>query len=230
MGSLICGLLLVIAISCTCKLIALRQVETQQQLNDTVETHRVGGPSSYPRSFPFACNDTDTPLFRLEHEFFYREPPPSYAAAVGGQSDTPYDRQNRRQQRRLRRHRRRPPSPPPVPEEDIATRSAGAHLGLAHVQANQLPPSSAHHTIVDSRRHSCGEGSPSDKTLDSAKGSPSSSDEVPTEVSSCPESNTTPATTTTTTTSTGNDVSIELDSISIPSPSQIDCDEQPLLS
>lgn len=59
MGSLICALLLVIAISCTCRLHALRMLE-----------HRL--------------TSRETPLSRLSREFFFREPPPSYAVAVQG--------------------------------------------------------------------------------------------------------------------------------------------------
>lgn len=59
MGSLICALLLVIAISCTCRLHSLRMLE-----------HRL--------------SSRETPLSRLSQEFFFREPPPSYAVAVQG--------------------------------------------------------------------------------------------------------------------------------------------------
>ncbi|KAG1659678.1 Low-density lipoprotein receptor-related protein 12 [Nymphon striatum] len=103
MGALICGLLLVIAIGCTCKLYTLRIVE-QRDL-----TH-------------------ETPMSQIEREFMQREPPPPYAVAVG----MPYYNQNQysdhyrislpirpgraRSSRRVRRHhsrRRRAPSPPP---------------------------------------------------------------------------------------------------------------------
>lgn len=60
MGSLICALLLVIAISCTCRLHALRMLETR------------------------LATTRETPLSRLSREFFFREPPPSYAVAVQG--------------------------------------------------------------------------------------------------------------------------------------------------
>ncbi|XP_035207653.1 low-density lipoprotein receptor-related protein 12-like [Stegodyphus dumicola] len=59
MGSLICALLLVIAISCTCRLHALR-----------MENRMLA---------------RETPLSRLSREFFFREPPPSYAVAVENQ-------------------------------------------------------------------------------------------------------------------------------------------------
>ncbi|GFR01309.1 low-density lipoprotein receptor-related protein 3 [Trichonephila clavata] len=60
MGSLVCALLLVIAISCICRLHALRMLENR--LSATRET----------------------PLSRMSREFFFREPPPSYAVAVQG--------------------------------------------------------------------------------------------------------------------------------------------------
>lgn len=122
MGSLVCGLLLVIAISCTCKLIALRSAEST--FNSSGGHGYEGGQrsGSCTRSNTRSTGssfDSDQPLFRIEpSDYLYREPPPSYAAAVGAVSMgtvDPYDQRSiRRQQRRLRRHhRRRPPSPPP---------------------------------------------------------------------------------------------------------------------
>lgn len=106
MGALICGLLLVIAVGCTCKLYTLRIVE-QHDLN------------------------YETPMSRIEREFLQREPPPPYSIAVGGM---PFYNQDQftdhyrlsfavrpsrsRSNRRARRHhsrRRRAPSPPPLP-------------------------------------------------------------------------------------------------------------------
>lgn len=111
MGSLVCGLLLVIAISCTCKLIALRQMEMAARGDYGVEhrssrTHRRSHHFSSSQSNTQAVNDPSTahlvnassqyndqvsssdqhPLFRLEPSdaaYFYREPPPSYSAAMG---------------------------------------------------------------------------------------------------------------------------------------------------
>jgi hypothetical protein len=100
MGSLICGLLLIIAVSCTCKLIALRHAE------DSAALSRSNGP--IPTSDPH--------LMHLEPDgfFCYREPPPSYAAAVGDAPAVTFDSGDRRRMRRMRRHRRRPLSPPPI--------------------------------------------------------------------------------------------------------------------
>ncbi|XP_054711541.1 low-density lipoprotein receptor-related protein 6-like [Uloborus diversus] len=100
MGSLICALLLVIAISCTCRLHALRILESRLM-------------------------SRETPLSRLTREFYFREPPPSYAVAVAGQQrrnlcvenvhyGTPV-RPNRRRSRRSRSSRSPAPPPPPPP-------------------------------------------------------------------------------------------------------------------
>ncbi|XP_035679142.1 low-density lipoprotein receptor-related protein 3-like [Branchiostoma floridae] len=59
-GSIVCGLLLVIALGCTCKLYALR-------LQDD------------PR---YQSTRFDTPMMRLQHELNRREAPPSYHVAV----------------------------------------------------------------------------------------------------------------------------------------------------
>uniref|UniRef100_T1KIA9 Uncharacterized protein n=1 Tax=Tetranychus urticae TaxID=32264 RepID=T1KIA9_TETUR len=91
MGSLICGLLLVIAISCTCKLIALRQIEQQRQAQDdsycgSATNNLYSSSHIYQRYFPFARSNSHStwPLFSPDSEYFYREPPPSYASAVSG--------------------------------------------------------------------------------------------------------------------------------------------------
>lgn len=268
MGSLICGLLLVIAISCTCKLIALRNVEQQQLSESQIEGRGGSSHSSYSRSFPFAFGESDTPLFRLEQEFFYREPPPSYAAAMGGSAgssgvETPYerDRQSRRQ-RRVRRHRRRPPSPPPLPEDEasdlnLASQSIavtmGSHSVSSHANANHHHQHNHHpsstHRIVDSSNPDTDSLVALDKvlTFESPKGtSPSSASEnlhhhhhhhQSPQDGTCPANSSCTTNTTSTscssstadtTNNSSSGVSIELDSI--PSPSQIDCDEEPLLS
>ncbi|RWS28468.1 low-density lipoprotein receptor-like protein 8, partial [Leptotrombidium deliense] len=74
MGSLICGLLLVIAISCTCKLISLRQAEQRQEFTETQSqnSNNIYVSHQYPRLYPFH----ETQLFRVEHDMFFREPPP----------------------------------------------------------------------------------------------------------------------------------------------------------
>lgn len=113
MGSLICGLLLVIAISCTCKLLALKQTERHHISSQSSPLHFSDTENSI-----LGYNDSPTHVCRVGHGFCFREPPPSYSAAVGNTSDresTYFDqiRQIRRQ-RRLRRNRRRPPTPPPA--------------------------------------------------------------------------------------------------------------------
>ncbi|XP_071038944.1 low-density lipoprotein receptor-related protein 3 isoform X2 [Parasteatoda tepidariorum] len=101
MGSLICALLLVIAISCTCRLHALRMLDSR-------------------------ILSRETPFSRLSREFIFREPPPSYAVAV--QNDPRRNLcvenlqsgvqiyHNRRRSRRHRHSRssRRPQVPPNV--------------------------------------------------------------------------------------------------------------------
>lgn len=87
-GSLICALLLVIAISCMCRLHALRSLE-----------HRLAA--------------RETPLSRMSREFFFREPPPSYAVAVGPNCVENSHYAPRRPRRSHRRHHRNalPPQP-----------------------------------------------------------------------------------------------------------------------
>lgn len=114
-GSLFCGLLVVVAVSCSCRLYALRLA--QQQAAAAAE-----GPVDSPPLFA----DSAPP------DFWFREPPPPYAVAVGdhryhvpadgvivyGPGGTQNDlgtlcvRGTQRRTRRLRRHRHHPPSPP----------------------------------------------------------------------------------------------------------------------
>lgn len=111
-GSLFCGLLVVVAVSCSCRLYALRLAQQQAAAAE--------GPMDSPSLFA----DSAPP------DFWFREPPPPYAVAVGdqryhvppdsvivyGPGGTPSDLGalcGRGTQRRTRRrHRRRPPSPP----------------------------------------------------------------------------------------------------------------------
>lgn len=111
-GSLFCGLLVVVAVSCSCRLYALRLAQQQAAAAE--------GPMDSPPLFA----DSAPP------DFWFREPPPPYAVAVGdhryhvppdsvivyGPAGTPSDLGalcGRGTQRRTRRrHRRRPPSPP----------------------------------------------------------------------------------------------------------------------
>lgn len=225
MGSLICGLLLVIAISCTCKLIALRQVERHHSSSHTSPSHL---SHSYDRSLSINgfTGDSDTPLFRLEHGFFFREPPPSYATAVGGyhsDRNNSYIEQIRqiRRQRRLRRSRRRPPTPPPLEfasgetEQNSSTSSTTAVIiGHSGVSTPTSAPNSTetqntannHKTndqIKEEAVRPVGGGGQSQTSGDSSSGQP-----LNPMLSS-------------------NSVNIELESI--PSLSQSDCDSQPLI-
>ncbi|CAL4120395.1 unnamed protein product, partial [Meganyctiphanes norvegica] len=70
MGGLVCSLLLVIAVGCTCRLYALRL-----GLNNRIQTQR-----GIRRSTQLA------PLTRLEQHLLQREPPPSYSVAVNDPS------------------------------------------------------------------------------------------------------------------------------------------------
>ncbi|XP_069177941.1 uncharacterized protein [Procambarus clarkii] len=111
MGGLVCSLLLVIAIGCTCRLYALRVGMGRAQHNG----HRVGR-----RSTPLA------PLSRLEQHLLQREPPPSYSVAVNDPSALLFGGSL---SRHWRRQRRRPPVPPEgmLPHLPAPLRGQGAH-------------------------------------------------------------------------------------------------------
>lgn len=112
-GSLICGLLIVIAIGCACKLVALRHMEHYRStLNNSLYPPSPFQNSDFP--FPVTTGDLDASLFRLDNAVFLREPPPSYASTMGGYVDvngtnSSYMEQYRRyrRQRRCRRILRR---------------------------------------------------------------------------------------------------------------------------
>jgi len=128
MGSLICGLLLVIAVGCTCKLYALRFGDSSGSSRSTLA------------------------LSPLEREMLRREPPPPYSIAVS-QAPANFFQQvaapphlldpfhftrlcrgsHHRRGRRIRRQRRRPPTPPPscllVMPLDVAN-SVGGETGV----------------------------------------------------------------------------------------------------
>ncbi|UXI19339.1 N-alpha-acetyltransferase 15 [Sarcoptes scabiei] len=100
-GSLICGLLVVIAISCGCKLIGLRHLERYRNTVSNVSHSR----NSRSFDFPFPTSgDLDASLFRLEHSVLFREPPPSYASTMGGYQDV--NGQNNSYMDQYRRYRR----------------------------------------------------------------------------------------------------------------------------
>lgn len=158
MGSLVCGLLLVIAISCTCKLIALRQAEAAREHEQSASGHRNGfssyhrsdATSSCPRSLA-SLFDSDQPFFRIEPDpYFYREPPPSYAASVctangltsinsagslllsgngtGASLSCDSYDRNSRRTRRIRRHQRRRPPSPPNARTTPSDATVAANL------------------------------------------------------------------------------------------------------
>ncbi|XP_064466492.1 low-density lipoprotein receptor-related protein 12-like isoform X2 [Ornithodoros turicata] len=106
MGSLICGLLVVVAVSCSCRLYALRLAVRRQEAAAAAAEARLDIP---PR---FVDDGGD---------FWFREPPPPYAVAVGEPRYRTYPESVMysgttsnipRRSRRIRRHRRRPLSPP----------------------------------------------------------------------------------------------------------------------
>ncbi|XP_042223956.1 uncharacterized protein LOC121867897 isoform X2 [Homarus americanus] len=112
MGGLVCSLLLVIAVGCTCRLYALRMGIGRAQHHG----QRVGR-----RSTPLA------PLSRLEQHLLQREPPPSYSVAVNDPSALLFGGSL---SRHWRRQRRRPPAPPEgmLPPLPAPLRTQGAPL------------------------------------------------------------------------------------------------------
>ncbi|CAG2107079.1 unnamed protein product [Medioppia subpectinata] len=228
MGSLICGLLLVIAISCTCKLIALRQVERHHSSTHTSPSHI---SHNYDRSYSINgfTGDSDTPLFRLEHGFFFREPPPSYATAVGGY---PTDRNNSyieqirqiRRQRRLRRNRRRPPTPPPLEFVDRdndpnSSSNSSTTAVIIPLSGDSTPASSP--TNINETQNQNNNNIKSDEQKEETEvgvGVGQSQTTSSNNSSNCSPLNGMLS---------SNSVNIELESI--PSLSQSDCDSQPLI-
>lgn len=151
-GSLFCGLLVVVAVSCSCRLYALRLAQQQAAAAE--------GPMDSPPLFA----DSAPP------DFWFREPPPPYAVAVGdhryhvppdgvivyGPGSTQNDlgnlctRGTQRRTRRLRRHRRRPPSPPTPSVTSHETGSSEEVLATAVHGDNSLVLGV--HTAATSRR------------------------------------------------------------------------------
>lgn len=129
MGSLICGLLLVIAVGCTCRLYALR-----------IQDRRTS-----------RCIST---LSRIEREMMQREPPPPYTMAindpvghcfqqthVGLVESQCYSSRRRmsRRIRRLRRHRRCSLPPPPPPLQSLAPlHEPNINTSSSHVLTDSL--------------------------------------------------------------------------------------------
>jgi len=229
MGSLICGLLLVIAISCTCKLIALRQVERHHSSSHTSPSHI---SHNYDRSYSINgfTGDSDTPLFRLEHGFFFREPPPSYATAVGGY---PSDRNNSyieqirqiRRQRRLRRNRRRPPTPPPLEfvdrDDDISNNSSTTAVIIPHTGVST--PTSSPTNISETQTQNNNKSNEQKEETGVGVGVRVASEQSQSQTTS----NTSNDSSNCERMVSSNSVNIELESI--PSLSQSDCDSQPLI-
>ncbi|XP_076067432.1 uncharacterized protein LOC143040349 isoform X1 [Oratosquilla oratoria] len=106
MGGLVCSLLLVIAVGCTCRLYALRIGFSSSSRTG----HRVGH-----RSTPLS------PLSRLEQHLLQREPPPSYAVAVNDPALGNYYGSSRSGRNWRRHRRRRPAGPPPPPPEGLGS-------------------------------------------------------------------------------------------------------------
>ncbi|KAK7066020.1 hypothetical protein SK128_012193 [Halocaridina rubra] len=95
MGGLVCSLLLVIAVGCSCRLYALRV-----GLSRLSQPNHRGSRRSTPLS----------PLSQLEQHLLQREPPPSYSVAVNDPSAALF--RGGRLSRQWRRQRRRPPTLP----------------------------------------------------------------------------------------------------------------------
>ena len=225
MGSLICGLLLVIAISCTCKLIALRQVERHNSSSHTSPSHI---SHNYDRNYNINgfTGDSDTPLFRLEHGFFFREPPPSYATAVGGyhsDRNNSYIEQIRqiRRQRRLRRNRRRPPTPPPLEfDGDIDQNSSNSSTTAVIIPHSGVSTPTPSPTNISETQNQTNNHKNNEQIKDEVGEGvgQSQSQTTSNDSSNCQPLNPMLS---------SNSVNIELESI--PSLSQSDCDSQPLI-
>ncbi|CAN8024216.1 unnamed protein product [Ixodes persulcatus] len=141
-GSLFFGLLVVVAVSCSCRLYALRLAAQRQEA--------AGVLSDSPPHFADGA----------AADFWFREPPPPYAVAVGehryplppesvivygggAQTDITgmcgITRSSQRRPRRVRRHRRRPPSP--------TTTSSTSHDAGSSEEALH-PPSQFENSVV----------------------------------------------------------------------------------
>lgn len=85
MGSLVCGILVVIAISCTCRLYALRLVSYQRQQNCSSGVQE-------DRRRRSSISDSDLLRFDALQDLYcyygFRDPPPPYSVAVAGDPPT----------------------------------------------------------------------------------------------------------------------------------------------
>lgn len=84
MGSLLCGLLLVIAVGCTCRLYSLSlkgigsgSSASNSQHQSTSAASQTGSGSSRSCALP------PMSTFPGDEEFYFREPPPAYSVAIG---------------------------------------------------------------------------------------------------------------------------------------------------
>ncbi|XP_022657820.1 low-density lipoprotein receptor-related protein 3-like isoform X2 [Varroa destructor] len=94
MGSLVCGILIVIAISCTCRLYALRLISYQRQQNCSsasgTNTSDNGGGHHDGERFRRRSSISDSDLLRFDAlqdlycYYGFRDPPPPYSVAVAG--------------------------------------------------------------------------------------------------------------------------------------------------
>ncbi|XP_026473288.1 low-density lipoprotein receptor-related protein 12-like [Ctenocephalides felis] len=82
MGSLVCGLLLVLAVGCTCRLYSLRMATISQYRlhQDAISQFANTSTLHHPMSMVGGASHLPAPL---EEEFWHREPPPAYSVAVG---------------------------------------------------------------------------------------------------------------------------------------------------
>ena len=81
MGGLVCSLLLVIAVGCTCRLYALRLgINRSENTRSSSSLHHTIQGAISQRIHSLA------PLTRLQHHLLQREPPPSYNVAVNDPS------------------------------------------------------------------------------------------------------------------------------------------------
>jgi len=106
-GSLVCLLLVVIAISCSIRLFNLRNSGNYRSSLTNAAIFPPGPFANCELPFPITTGDLDATLFRLDHSVFLREPPPSYASTMGGYADVgDFNNSYMEQYRRYRRQRR----------------------------------------------------------------------------------------------------------------------------
>lgn len=82
MGSLLCGLLLVIAVGCTCRLYSL-SLKGIGGSSSSSSQHQSASAASQTASSSRSCASMPPMAAYPEDEFYFREPPPAYSVAVG---------------------------------------------------------------------------------------------------------------------------------------------------